>query len=242
MQGGSLSRDEVQLTFWEHVGELRAYALWAAAVFVLATVLVFSYAGEVIIDYLLRPAPTGLIFLSPLGPLLFKMKTAFLAGLIVSLPVWIALVLRFIGAALDHRQRVVAYVLALASYMLGLGALMLAYVYLVPLSLNVLSGFTVPGTTLMLTAESYLSFFLMQLMVSFVALELPVAIVGLSYLRLLDPRVLSGRRRYVFLTLLISFAVLTPTTDPFTLLLITVPGMALCEVGIALGKKVYGRV
>ena len=109
------------------------------------------------------------------------------------------------------------------------------------MSLKVLAGFTVPGTTLLLTAESYLSFFLMQLMVSFVALEIPIVVIVLAYLRLLDPRILARKRKYVFLVLLIGFAILTPTTDVVTLLLVALPAFALCELGIALGKLVYTR-
>ncbi|MGZ9105829.1 MAG: hypothetical protein ACXW3M_08440 [Rhodoplanes sp.] len=46
----------MQLTFWEHVGELRAYALWGASVFIVASIAIFSYAGDFLIGYLLRPA------------------------------------------------------------------------------------------------------------------------------------------------------------------------------------------
>ena len=235
------SEDSLQLTFWEHVGELRDYALWGAAFFVIASSLIFFYASDTLIRYLLRPAPGGLVFLSPLGPFLFKMKVSCLGGLLVSLPLWIVLALRFVGAALERGQRMFVYAIVSASFFLGLGAIALTYLYLVPVSLKVLSGFAVPGTTLLLTAESYLSFFLMQLVVSFVMLEIPVSVVGLAYLQLLDPRIFVRKRKYVFLTLLIVFAILTPTTDVVTLLLVTLPAFALCELGIVLGKLVYNK-
>jgi sec-independent protein translocase protein TatC len=235
------SNGSARLTFWEHVGELQKCLLWGASFFVAASIIIFAFASDTLIGYMLRPAPGGLVFLSPLGPFLFKMKIACFGGLLVSLPLWLVLALRFVGSALKPPQRMFVYLVSLATFLLGVSAIALSYLYLVPVSLKVLAGFTVPGTTLLLTAESYLSFFLLQLMVSFVALEIPIVVIVLSYLRLLDPRILARKRKYVFLVLLIGFAILTPTTDVVTLLLVTLPAYVLCELGIALGKMVYTR-
>ncbi|MFL9827861.1 twin-arginine translocase subunit TatC [Rhodoplanes sp. SY1] len=233
--------EAAQLGFWEHVGVLRSGVLFGATVFIVAAILVFSYGGDLLTAKLLSAAPSELVFLSPLGPFLFKMKIAFLGGAFVSLPVWLAFFSRFVGTALPREKRLVFYGLVAASFALGAAAIAAAYLYLIPISLDVLSGFTVPGTSLMLTAESYLSFVLLQMLVSFVVLELPVVIIGLAYLRLLDPAALTSRLRVVFLALLIGLAVLTPTTDVFTLLIVAVPSFVLCIAALAVAKRVYNR-
>ena len=203
----TLRRRKRDFTFWEHVDDFRSYALWGVAFFVAVSIFIFSYAGDTLIAYLLRPAPGGLVFLSVLGPFLFKMKIAFIGGAVVSLPLWLVLISRFVDVALPPHKRIFFYVLVAASFTLGVAAMALAYFYLVPISIKVLAGFAVPGTTLMLTAESYLSFFLLQLLVSFIVLEIPVVIVGLSYVRLLNPHKLSGKSRIIFTVLLIGLAI-----------------------------------
>lgn len=230
-----------RLAFWEHVGILRAGILWCGGVFVLAAIAIFSYGGDTLIAALLKPAPGGLVFLSPLGPFLFKMKVAILGAAAASLPLWLILLSRFVGAALPKEKRAFLYALVAASLVLGAAAIAGAYFYLIPVSIRVLSGFAVPGTSLMLTAESYLSFFLLQLLVAFIVLELPVLIVGLAYLRLLDPRKLQGQWRIMFLVLLIALAVLTPTTDVFTLLIVAVPAFVLCIAALAVARRVYTK-
>ena len=108
-------------------------------------------------------------------------------------------------------------------------------------SLAALSQFTVPGTTLMLTAESYLSFVLLSMLVSFLVLELPVVLIALTYIGILDPFALARQRRLVFIALLIIFAVLTPTTDPVLLMVVVVPAMLLMECGLVIAKRMYTK-
>ncbi|MBK5961296.1 hypothetical protein CCR97_24265 [Rhodoplanes elegans] len=233
--------DDGRLPFWDHVSALRTGVLVAGGFFISTSIAIFSWGSRPLISALLADSPGGLVFLSPLGPFLFQMKVAFLGALFLSLPLLLALLARFVGAALPRGKRSFLYGLVGVSFLLALGAAAATYFYLVPVSIRVLSSFTVPGTTLMLTADSYLSFVLLQLLVSFVVLELPVVIVGLAYVRLLNPALLAGKWKQIFLVLLVALAVLTPTTDVFTLLLVTIPAFVLCITALAIARRVYNR-
>ncbi|MDB5225380.1 MAG: tatC2 [Candidatus Adlerbacteria bacterium] len=228
------------LNFWEHALALRRYLLGGGLFFIVSATVLLLYGETLLLQYLLRPLNgKTLVFLSPLGPFLFEMKVAFMGAFVVSLPVWLALLSHFVGEALSARKRSLFYAFVAAAGILGLASIALSYRYLVPMSLEALSHFVVPGTTYMLTAESYVSFVLMTMTVSFLVLELPIIIIALSYIRILNPYALARQRRLVFLGILIILAILTPTTDPVMLMLVSVPAMLLTEVGIAFAKKMY---
>jgi sec-independent protein translocase protein TatC len=231
-----------RLTFWEHVSVLRSYILIGGTVFLTSAIAVFVYGENILTHYLLKPLHgQTLVFLSPLGPFLFEIKIAFIGALIVSVPVWLLLISVFVGEALPRRKQILSLGFVATAAVIAAASLAVTYWYLVPASLLAISHFVVPGTSLMVTADSYVSFFLLCAVVAFVVLELPVVIVALSYLRLVNPYALARQRRVLFVGLLILMAVLTPTTDAITLLVVTIPAVLLAELGIAVAKVMYNR-
>ena len=228
------------LTFWEHFGVLRSYILIGGTFFFACAIILFSYAREILAAYLLRPLQgQGLVFLSPTGPFFFEIRISFLAATVVSFPLWLFLLSRVAGEALprNKRRRFLWFVIVAA--MMGAASLVVSDLYLVPTSFRAFSSFLVPGTSLMLTADSYVSFFFLVTTVCFVVVELPVVIVGLAYVRLVNPYWLARHRRYLYLGLLILLGLITPTTDAITLLAVTVPALLLSELGLVLARLVY---
>lgn len=229
-----------QQTFWEHVGELRTYALIGGVLFVLCAFALFGRGTEYIAHELFRPLDgRELVFLSPMGPFLFEMRLAFLGAAALSLPLWLYLCARFVGDSLPRKKRIRFFGFVLTAAMLGFGALAASIFLLVPVTYEALISFAVPGTTTMFTADSYIDLVLLITIATFIVFELPVIIVALSYLRLVSPHFLASHRRYIYIGLLIALAIITPTGDPITLLIVTIPSIALVEIGIALGKWVY---
>jgi sec-independent protein translocase protein TatC len=231
-----------RLTFWEHFAVLRSYILIGGGFFFACAIVLFSYAREILTAYLLAPLRGQmLVFLSPTGPFFFEIRISFLAAMVVSFPLWLFLLSRFAGEALPrHRRRRFLWFVLVAAVM-GAASLVLSDLYLVPVSFRAFSAFLVAGTSLMLTADSYVSFFLLVTTVCFVVVELPVVIVGLAYVRLVNPRWLARHRRYLYLGLLILLGLITPTTDPITLLAVTVPALILTEFGLVLARLVYNE-
>jgi sec-independent protein translocase protein TatC len=225
--------------FWDHVSSLRAHLLWGAAFFVVAVSLVFVYSTNTLIRLFLAPLHgQTLVFLSPLGPFLFRIQLSIYAGVLVSLPVWLGLAMHFVFPALPRRQRVMSIGFALAFILLAALSLVGTYVFLIPMTLAFLLSLAVPGTSLMLTADSYVSFALLELMVVFIVLQLPFAINILSYLGLVDPYALGRKRRFLYPVLLLVLAVATPTTDVVTLLVVAAPAVVLTEIGVLVAKAI----
>ncbi len=227
-------------TFWEHAGSLRNHIVVGGLFFVVAIFGFFSFATDIAVSYLLLPLNgEKLVFLSPLGPFMFKMRVALWLALAVSVPLWLGLVAHFVGETLSIKQRAIALVCALLSVVLGVGSMVLSYLYLIPLTLRFLMAIVVPGTMLTITADSYLTFFLLILSVAFVIGELPLLLVFFTSIGLLDPHFLIKRRRMMYLVLTIVLAFLTPTTDLMTLGMVLVPTVVLTELGLFVSVIVH---
>src|SRR5664280_586995 len=227
------------LTFWEHFGVLRRYILIGGIFFCACALVIFAYVGRLTHFLLLPLHGQPLVFLTPTGPFFFEMHIAFVGAAVVSFPLWVFLLSRFAGDALPRRKRWRFLWFVVAAVVMGAGSLVLSYRYLVPISFDAFSHYLVPGTSLMLTADGYVSFVFLVTTVCVVVVELPVVIVALAYVRLVSPFWLAKHRRYLYLGVLILLGIITPTTDAVTLLAVCVPGLLLTELGLVLAKVMY---
>ena len=229
----------VALTFWEHFSVLRRLIIIGGILFGVCALGMFAIIGRLTHFLLVPLRGQPLVFLTPTGPFFFEMHVAFVGAAIVSFPAWLFLLCHFAGDALPRskRWRVMWFVIAAA--VMGGSALVLSYQYLVPISFSAFSHYLVPGTTLMLTADGYINFVFLVTTVSFVVIELPVVIVALAYTRLVSPFWLARHRRYLYVGVLILLGIITPTTDPVTLLAVCIPALLLTELGLAVAKMLY---
>jgi sec-independent protein translocase protein TatC len=216
--------------------------LTGATLFISFAIFAFSFADELLIRLLVAPLHgETLLFLSPLGPFLFKIQIAIYTALVGAFPFWLGLLLLFVSPALSRSKRMVLSVFAGFAVLVGFASLSVTYLYFLPVTLSVLTGFAVEGTQLTLTAENYLSFCILELSVVFFVLQIPVVTTALSYARILNPNVLARNRRLAIIAITAALAILTPTTDGMTLVVVAVPAVALWEIGIAISKVVYNR-
>jgi sec-independent protein translocase protein TatC len=227
------------LTFWEHFGVLRRYILIGGIFFCACALVLFAYVGR-LTHYLLLPLHgQSLVFLTPTGPFFFEMHIAFVGAGVISFPLWLFLLSRFAGDALPRRKRWRFLWFVVAAAAMGACSIVLSYWYLVPVSFEAFTHYIVPGTSLVLTADGYVSFVFLVTTVCFVVVELPVVIVALAYVRLVNPFWLAQHRRYLYLGVLVLLGIITPTTDAVTLLAVCVPGLILTELGLTLAKLMY---
>ncbi len=225
---------------WEHVSSLRNHLLLGGVVFIAAWIAIFSYGSEILLKWFLYPlSGQELVFLSPLGPFFFTIQISLYAAVALVFPLWLSLLLHFIFPALSLRKRIASIGFVGVSLFLSIASLLVAYFYLIPTTLTFLLNFVVPQTSLLLSADSYMSFFLLEFCIAFVILQIPVVITLLSYIGLLNPYVLVRQRRLLYIGLVILLAFLTPTTDMFTLLAVSVPAVLMAEAGIAVAKRLY---
>jgi sec-independent protein translocase protein TatC len=217
-----------------HLEELRK-RLWVCVGAIAATSTVsFAWAGQ-LIDWLKQPAGTllpKLAFFSPPEAVLAYMKVAVTAGLILSMPIVLYEVWAFIRPGLTLQEQRYGLGFVWWGSMLFLVGGAFAYWVLLPVSLQFLLGFGGGQLEPVISIGRYLAFTTMVILASGVVFQLPIAVLMLAKLGIVTPQTLRRKWRHALVTMVVVAAILTPTTDVATMLLMTVPMLALYEISI----------
>ena len=227
---------EVQLTLLEHLGELRSRLL-RVAVAVLVGAIAGSFITTPVIKVLVRPLGTGrIVALSPTeAPLAYFRVTLFL-GLILALPYVLYQLYAFVAPGLHSHERSLLLVGFPAVLLLfTLGALFTMTV-LVPISLPLLMAFLQDVVQPVYSLERYLAFVTTLLLWMGLLFQTPLVLYAAARLGLVTPDALRRARKMVIFLAALAAALITPTTDPITMLLVTAPFVALYEVGLLLAR------
>ncbi|MCZ2839046.1 twin-arginine translocase subunit TatC [Modestobacter sp. VKM Ac-2985] len=174
------------------------------------------------------------------GGALIRLKIAFLVGVVISAPFWLYQVWAFITPGLKRNEKRygLAFV-AVSSSLFALGAA-LAYIALSK-GLELLLGLAGDGVAIALTAQDYLGFVISLLIAFGVSFELPLVAVVLNLVGVLSYEALSKSRRWLYFLTIVFAAFITPTQDPFTMLLMAAPMCVLFEIAIQIARVVDKR-
>jgi len=225
-----------QLTFLGHLEELRRRLGICLAVF-LVTVGVSFTQIERIIRWLQHPVERFLphfAYFSPTEPIIAYVKVSVLAGFILSMPVFLTQLWGFVRGGLTAQER--SYGLAFIWWGSGLFVTGTAFGYyvLLPASLQVLLGIGRGYLEPMISIDQYLSFVTTLVFWCGVIFELPALIFLLAKVGIVTTAWLRQQRPYAVLILVTIAAIVTPTTDPVNLLLLSIPLIVLYELSILL--------
>ena len=234
-------------TFWEHLDALRSSLIrmalsvvtLSAAAFLLKDQL-FSIAlaprsGDFITyrllgaeHFSLRLMNTGLT-----EQFMIHMRTALYAGLLLASPYILYELFRFVSPALYRHERRYAVWIVGAAYAMFLAGTLANYLVVFPLTVRFLGTYQVaPDVANMLTLQSYIDTLLGMSLVMGVVFELPVVCALMGRMGLLTDRRMAAYRRHAIVAILLVAAVITPTTDVFTLFVVSLPIYLLYEVSI----------
>jgi sec-independent protein translocase protein TatC len=181
-----------------------------------------------------------LLVIDVLGGALIRLKISFIVGVVLSAPFWLYQLWAFLtpGLKKNEKRYGVGFVIASTS-LFALGAA-LAYISLAK-GLELLIGLAGDGVTVALTADKYIGFVISLLLAFGVSFELPLIAVGLNLIGVLSYGVLSKSRRWLYFLTIVFAAFITPTQDPFTMLLMAAPMCLLFEVAIQIARVVDKR-
>jgi sec-independent protein translocase protein TatC len=230
------------MTLTEHLAELRGRLVKALAALIVGTVLGYLIFPT-LLGYLIAPycAAVGgdvlggecsLVALRPLEPFSVRVRTSLVVGLFVGGPVIFYQLWRFITPGLTAKERRYALpFVVLSQVMFGLG---IAFAYLViPQGLRVLLGLGGPGITAVLAADEYLSFFLVMSLAFGIVFELPLVLIMLAVAGVVQASTLRRARPVAVVLIFVAAAIITPTVDAVTLLLVAGPMVLFYELAIA---------
>lgn len=172
----------------------------------------------------------------PLGGFTVRMTVAGYGGIALAIPVILFQVWRFIVPALyPHEKRYAAtfVLLGTALFVMGAG---LAY-WSIPRALEFLTDIGGDDLVNVFQPQAYLGF-VVKMMIAFgIGFEFPIVLVFLQLAGLVHHTTLRSGRHYAIIGIVVLVAVLTPSGDPITLLVLSVPMYIFYEIAI-----IYGRV
>ena len=201
--------------------------------------LVDTFPSLIPKEFCITVIDAKLINLEMSGQFTLLMNSSITAGLILGVPYLLFEIWLFIKPALlDNERKSASGFVFFASILFFLGVLF-GYYIIAPLSINFLLTFTVdPSINNTITIDSYLSLILTLALGSGIIFQLPVVIYILSKLGIMTPKFMRKSRRYATVLILIVAAVVTPTADPYTMLIVAFPLFLLYEVSIMISANI----
>lgn len=241
-----------QATFWEHLDELRSVILRSLLVVVLAAVAAFCMK-DWLFSVVLAPRSSDFISYRLLGidegfqislmntglteQFMTHMRVAVYAGLLLASPYVLYQLFGFIAPGLYQNERRAARWIAVSAYAMFLLGTLVDYLIIFPLTVRFLGTYQVsPDVTNMLTLQSYIDTLIGMSFVMGAVFELPVVCAILGKLGLINRKLMSQYRRHAIVAILVVSAIITPTTDAFTLIVVALPIWLLYEVSIWIVK------
>ena len=235
------------MTFWDHLDELRSVIIRIIVITALAAAVAFCLKDELFavvlaprtsdfITYRLMGVEPFSIHLMNTGlteQFMIHLKTAMYAGLLMASPYIIYMLFRFVSPALYDNERHYATLLVASGYLMFMSGTLLNYFLIFPLTVKFLGTYQVSEDVAnMLTLQSYMDTLIMMSLVMGIVFELPVVSWILGKMGLLTAPLMRTWRKHAIVAILIVSAVITPTTDAFTLLIVALPIWLLYEVSI----------
>lgn len=145
---------------------------------------------------------------------------------------------RFISPALYEQEKRYSIVVAGVVYGLFILGLLMSYYIIFPISFQFLATYQVdPTINNTITLTSYISTFTTLSLMMGIVFQLPVIATILAKIGLIDALLLKQYRRHALVIITIIAAIITPSTDIFTLLIVTVPVYMLYELSISVVKR-----
>jgi len=164
------------------------------------------------------------------------MKIAFFASLFFTAPYTFFEIWRFVSPGLYATEKKYVLPFVFSSTLLFVGGVLFGYFLALPPAFGFFVEFSTDFLKPMISFREYLNFTLKFLLAFGVCFELPVFIFFLTKVGVVTPALLSKKRRYAILIIFITAAVLTPSPDAFSQIILALPLMFLYEVSIFVSK------
>jgi sec-independent protein translocase protein TatC len=228
----------------EHLRELRNRLVKSGLAIIIGMVVgwiyypqLFAWLSEPFMGAVVQARAEGrqvtLALTGVADPFVLQMQVAAVAGLVLSAPVWLYQLWRFITPGLHGNEKRWAIGFAAVATPLFLAGVALAYKVL-PYGMQILLGFTPENVENIVSVDKYLSFFIRTILIFGVGFLVPLLLVLLNFAGVLKGRQLLGWWRWIIIIVMIFAAVATPTGDPINLLLLAGPILVLVAIAVVI--------
>ncbi len=231
------------MNFMGHLEEIRSRLIQSTIALVIVTGLCAFFADFLVNDILIAPLRRSsktivLQNLVPYGQLSLYLQVVVFSGFIIAFPFLAWQIWQFVAPGLHENERKAGRFSILfisLSFFTGIG---FGYFVFLPVSLQFFASFGTPLIKNNISVQDYVSFFIGALLTAGLVFELPFIAYILSKIGLLTPAFMRFYRKHAIVFLLIVAAVVTPSTDIVTQLVIGLPMILLYELSILISAHV----
>lgn len=238
------------MSLGDHFRELRARLLRASLYLVVGTVVALFFYDD-LFQLVLNPynearqmlgqgTQTRAVITGVGTPLLLQLKLCGVAGLVATAPLWLLEIWGFVLPGLHRNERRWTGVFAVTAGPLFLVGVALGY-YVLPKGIAALIGFTPAGVTQLTDFGEFFTFITRMLLVFGIAFEIPLFVVLLNLAGIVSGRALGRYRPWVILGTFVFAAVATPSTDPYSMLMLAAPMTALVLLSEVIARLIDRR-
>ena len=259
---------EAEMSFFDHIDVLRKHLLRAAVVVLVFTLGAFYYTDFIFNQIIMGPKNPSfwtyrmmcklvakfpsigpefcitkidakIINTEMAGQFTLQLNSCVMVGIILGIPYLLFEIWLFVKPALHESERKSASGFVIFASTLFFLGILFGYFIICPLSINFLTNFTVsPDIQNTFTIDSYLSSVMTLTLGAGVIFQLPVIIYILSKVGIMTPAFMRASRRYSTVLILIVAAVVTPTADPYTMMIVALPLFLLYELSIYISASI----
>ena len=231
----NLTAEDEEKPFLDHLEDLRTMLVRMAMTLLISAFVAFGFYKH-LFNILLYPmvlagfavdidaARKLLINIDIAGPFMMAVNVSLIAAVIASFPLLLIFLLQFILPGLKTNEKKLLFPAIAIGTGLFLGGCSFAYWQVLPRALIFFSEFSASvGATQQWTLDNYVTFTTRFILVFGIAFELPVIVMALVKLDILNFKIMKATWRYALIAIMIFAAVITPTPDILTLLLMSGP-------------------
>lgn len=226
---------DTPVSFLDHLDELRSRLIKSLIAIAIGTFIAFFFYED-ILALLARPyemavPDSELVFFRPTEAFSLSMRLSLFGGVILASPVVLYQIWRFVAPALTPREKRWAIPITIVFVLLFLAGIVVGY-FALERGLGFLLGFGSESLEPVIGADFYLSFAMRFILAFGISFEFPIFIFAAAAFGAVTSAQLRSVRRWAILIIVVFAAVITPSGDPLTLMLLAVPMYVLYEASI----------
>jgi len=262
--------EEKEMTFLDHLEELRWHIIRALLAVVILTVVSFFYVHWIFDNIIFAPAqldfptfrymcqlgnwlgapeslcvtelPFKVQSRNMTGQFMMSLTASFVIGLVISFPYVVWELWSFVRPGLETKERKFSKGAVTAISFLFLLGVFFGYYFLSPMTIWFLATYSIsPVIVNEFDITSYVSTITSLVLGCGLLFQFPVVIYFLTKIGLVTPQLMRHYRKHSVVGILVLGAVITPSADPFTLTLISLPLYLLFEISIFTSARVLKR-
>ncbi|MDP4281223.1 MAG: twin-arginine translocase subunit TatC [Bacteroidota bacterium] len=262
-------KDDKEMTFWDHLDELRGVIIHSFVAFAVCMILAF-YFKKILFDHIiLAPKEPDfityrvickigkmlsmpsfcpdvstfhLININLAGQFMSHITISAVAGLIIASPYIIWKFWRFVKPGLTEKERKSTRGAAMVITLLFLTGILFSYFVVVPLMVNFLGGYQVSEmVSNQIALTSYTGIVTSMTLIMGLIFEFPVVVLFLTKIGILSPKKLRKFRKHTIVIILIVAGIITPSPDVVSQLIVAFPLYALYEISLVISSRIYAQ-